>query len=180
MNRALVVLAVLFCSLAGFAQQPASNPDPATPEQVGRIFQLLNLDSQMKAISGPMRQQALAMSMQELKKQHPDAPPDMISEVQSAFDEMFTGTFNTISGKLITDTMGPVYQKYLTRAEADAVIAFYTSAEGQSFMKKAPVITVEAMQTIMPKMQEQMASLNQQFKVRMEAIMAKYKQVEAK
>jgi hypothetical protein len=175
MKRAVVVLAVLLCSIAGFAQQPSSNPDPATPEQVTRIFKLLDIDTQMKAMSGAMKQQTLAMAMKELKKQHPEAPPAMIAEVQAAYEEMFAGMFNTMSGSLLSEIIGPVYQKHLSRAEADAVINFYSSPEGQSFMKKGPVIMVEAMQTMMPKLQEQMAGLGDQFKVRMEAIMAKYK-----
>jgi hypothetical protein len=180
MKQVVSVLSLLLCSVAAFGQQSTASSDPATQEQVNRIFQLLNIDSQMAAMSGAMKQQSLAMVMLKLKKQRPDAPPAMVAEIGAAYDEMFTGLFKTISGSLISEVMAPVYEKHLTRAEADAVIAFYASPEGQSFIKKAPAITVEAMQSFMPRMQEQMGGLTDKFKVRMDAIMAKYKQGESK
>jgi hypothetical protein len=178
--KVVSVLALLLCSVAAFGQQSTANPDPATPEQVNRIFQLLNIDSQMADMSGAMKQQSLAMVMQELKEQRPDAPAAMIAEVGAAYDEMFTEFFKTVSGGLISSVMGPVYQKHLTRAEANAVIAFYSSPEGQSFTKKAPSMGVEAMQAFMPRLQDQMSGLTDKFKARMDVIAAKYKAGEAK
>lgn len=174
MKSVVSVLALLLCSVAAFGQQSSANPDPATPEQVSRIFQLLNIDSQMTAMSAAMKQQSLATVLEELKKHHPNAPPAMIDEVGAAYEEMFTEFFKTVSGGLITSVMGPVYRKHLTRAEADGVIAFYSSPEGQSFTKKAPAMGVEAMQAFMPRLQDQMSGLSDRFKARMDVIAAKY------
>jgi hypothetical protein len=61
MKQVVSVLSLLLCSVAAFGQQSTASSDPATQEQVNRIFQLLNIDSQMAAMSGAMKQQSLAM-----------------------------------------------------------------------------------------------------------------------
>lgn len=168
-----VALLILAVAVVSFAQQPVKS-DPATPEQITKMFQLLNIDAQMAATSAGMKQQMIAMTLEDVKKRKPDAPPAMLTEVSEAYGEMFTEMFKTFSGKMLMDVIGPVYQKHLTRAEADAVIAFYSSPEGKSFLEKMPAISIAAMQAMMPRMQEQLEPLGAKFKVRLDEIMAKY------
>ncbi len=158
----------------GFAQQTTDNHDPASKEQASRLVELMNLKGQMAGMSTGMKQAMLPNLIEEFKKQIPDAPPAAISELTAAYDEMFTEMFKSFSATEMESALVQIYQKHLTRAEADAAIAFYASPEGQSFLNKAPIMGTEAMQAIMPKLKAQTEQLGQKFQARMEEIKKKY------
>ena len=44
----------------------------------------------------------------------------------------------------VIDNLVPLYDKYFTQAELEAYIAFYSSAEGQKFLKAIPMITADS------------------------------------
>src|SRR5262249_46632152 len=54
--------------------------------------------------------------------------------------------------------MMPVYQKHLTKTDASAMVAFYSTPTGQKLIREQPAITQEAMQAAAPLIQKQMAS----------------------
>jgi len=175
MKRVLIAIGcVLFLAVTSFAQQTLTNSDPATAEQAARIIELINLKSQMEAMSNGMKRAMLPNLVQEFKKQLPNASPAAIEEVTAAYDSMFTEMYKSFSTDEMEGVMVQIYQKYLTRSEADAAIAFYSSPEGQSFLRKASVMGTEAMQAILPKLRAQTEQLGQKFAARMEEIKRKY------
>jgi hypothetical protein len=58
-------------------------------------------------------------------------------------------------------SMVPVYQKHFTKGDIDAIVAFYTAPTGQKLLKEMPEIMAESMQTMMPLLQKQMASMQE-------------------
>ena len=44
----------------------------------------------------------------------------------------------------VIDNLVPLYDKYFTQAELEAYIAFYSSAQGQKFLKNIPLIMAES------------------------------------
>ena len=64
--------------------------------------------------------------------------------------ESFDAAMDKFPVDEMLDLMIPVYQKYLTKVEADALVEFYSSAVGQSVLTKMPAISVEAMQRTQP------------------------------
>ena len=175
MKRALIIIGcIAFLTVASFAQQAVSNPDPATAEQASRLVELMNLKGQMAAMSTGMKQAMLPNMVDEFKKQLPNAPPAAINEVAAAFDNMFTEMFKSFSTTEMESIMVQIYQKHLSRGEADAAIAFYSSPEGKSFLEKAPAMGAETMQVIMPKLRVQTEQLGQKFQTQIEEIKKKY------
>lgn len=175
MKRVLVLVACLISfALLTVGQQTAPNPDPATAEQAAKLVELMNLKAQMAAMSTGIKQAMLPTMVEEFKKQLPNAPPAAIAEVSTAFDSMYTEMFRTFSATEMESIMVQIYQKHLTRSEADAVIAFYSSPEGKSFLNKAPVMGTETMQALMPKFKAQTEQLGQKFQAQMEEIKKKY------
>jgi hypothetical protein len=72
------------------------------------------------------------------------------------------------------DEMVPVYQKYLSRSEADAITAFYLTPEGQSFLHKMPVIMGDAMPQMIKSMTTKMQPITEKMERRMQEIIKKY------
>lgn len=168
---------VLLSASTGLTQEPAdatNNPDPATREQVLKIFQLMDVPKQMSTVAAGMKQQLLPSMMQDLKKRVPDAPPEMLQEISGVFTDNMTDMFNTVGGETATQAMIPIYEKHLSKKEADALIAFYSSPEGQSFMKKSPVMGLEAMQSMFSSLKAKIESMSQQSEGRIEEICKKY------
>jgi hypothetical protein len=49
--------------------------------------------------------------------------------------------------------MIPIYQRHFTKAEIDALIAFYSSPPGQKFLHEMPAVTSETMRAVYPRIQ---------------------------
>jgi hypothetical protein len=168
---AVILCCSLFAVIGAFAQQP-SNPDPASKEQIAKILEITKAKTQAEAIMNGVRQQTTGMMTEEFKKRAPNAPPEMIAEMAAAMSEMTDSIGSNVSE--LIDDMVPVYEKYISRQEADAMIAFYSSPEGQSVMQKMPAMATEAMQVSMNKMKTKMDPIMERMNKRMEEIVKKY------
>ena len=73
-----------------------------------------------------------------MKQQKPEVPKEfwdtMAEEMQKS------------SVTDLTDMLTPIYQKHLTLADVQQLIAFYESPVGKKFAEKTPLITQESMQ----------------------------------
>jgi uncharacterized protein len=171
---ALIACCAILLATSALSQTPVANPDPATREQATRIIQLMDVENQMRAVSAGMKQQMQPMILEDIKKKMPNAPPEAIKEVAAAFDEMFDGMYKNFSEHEMQTALVDIYQRHVTRAEADAVIAFYSSPEGQSFLKKAPLMGTDTIRVILPNLRAQGEQLGKKLEVRLEEIKKKY------
>ncbi len=55
----------------------------------------------------------------------------------------------------------PVYQKHWTKADVDAMVAFYSTPTGQKMLKELPATMAEAMQAITPIMRKRMDAMTE-------------------
>jgi hypothetical protein len=146
---------MLACTVTLAQQSPKDAP--ASKEDVQRYLEAMHsreLMSQMiDAMMKPMHQMLHEQYLKDKNKLPADFEPRMnklVDDYMKSFpwDEML-------------QSMVPVYQKHFTKGDIDAIVAFYTAPTGQKLLKEMPEIMAESMQTMMPLLQKQMASMQE-------------------
>jgi uncharacterized protein len=153
MKHMIVLAFALAMSLSAFAQQAVSADQPAAREDVLRLMEATGIHQQYERMQTAM--------LQQMKGLLPTIEDEHLTATQRA-------KINDLTGRLIAETMNaypvsdaindivPIYQKYFTRTDVDAITAFYLSPVGQKFIGKMPEITSEYMGIVVPKMQERL------------------------
>lgn len=166
---ALAALPVLGQSTLGPAppmQQTAPAAVPAIPadqqatkEQIQKIFEVLRLRRQMDTMM-KMMPQLVAQSFQaQMKSINAKLPPGKRITPQDQAE--FTRVMNKYMQQALTvypleeiiADATPIYQRHISRSDADAVIAFYSSPAGQHMLDELPAIQREFMPVVMARMQ---------------------------
>jgi len=148
----LSILLFLFCLPAAAQVAPAATNDtPATKEQIEKLFEVMHIREQSHLMMDSMQKQMLAMSTQSIKVRYPQITAAELARANRISEE----TFKDLPLDAMLDDMIPIYQKHLTPADVDAMIAFYSSPTGQKLMQQMPQITQEAMQVSYKRMQKQ-------------------------
>jgi uncharacterized protein len=156
-NACLLVAMVCFVAGAVVAQQtPAAAP--ATREEVLKLFDVMQIRQQMHLAMQQVMQQTRTMSHEALKTRHPDISAEELARVDAMSEQSVKDV--PIDGML--DDMIPVYQKHLSKADVDAMIAFYSTPTGQKLLREMPAMTAEGMQAVYPRIQKQMDKTMQQ------------------
>jgi len=115
----VLVAAFLFSSVA-------ANAEPASPESIKALMQSTG--------SGEMGMQMMNQMLPALKQMIPSAPESFWTDVMSEVD-----------ANDIEDMVIPVYQKYLTEEDIQAVNSFYQTEAGQKLIRVQPTIMQESM-----------------------------------
>ena len=160
MRRIGLSLALLFAFSPGLAQSPATaTPAPveaANPAEVDRLLAVMDMQAML---SGMMQQVNAAQEKMVL-----DAFDEAMTESERKEMQEVMASASAIVRKhmgwtALEPVVRKVYLQLFTRQEVQAMIAFYTSAEGASILKKSPQAMALAMQEMQPLMQEMMADL---------------------
>ena len=157
MKRLLPILILgLFCSAATWAQQNPADA-PATKEDIQRYFDLIHshetLAQMVDAMAKPMHQ----MIHEDFMKDKDKLPADFEAHMDKMMDDMM----KSFPWDEMLQAMVPVYQKYLTKGDIDALVVFYSSPTGQKLMRELPAIPAEGMQVMMPLIQKQIDGMNE-------------------
>ena len=104
--------------------------DPAYVKALKKMFELNGSEETYKA--------AITQSLNMFKDQFPEDESNFIKEFEG---ELLNTTFNDLF-----EMLTPVYAKYLTLEDIEAVIQFYETPVGKKFAKNTPAITQESMQ----------------------------------
>jgi uncharacterized protein len=169
MNRICSVALAASLALAAYparAQAPSAQPAPAsqstaaavvppdqqaTPDQIRKFFEVARLHQQMQMMMGMMPQmitQAYRVEMKNIEKSLP--PGRQLTPQESAalgriMQEYMQKAMTLYSvDDMIADAI-PIYQRHISRTDADALIAFYSSPAGQHILDAQPVIMREYM-----------------------------------
>jgi len=145
------------CLILGLAVSSASAQQPAaTKEDIERVFQAMHLRDTMKGMMDAIVKQQRQLMHDQFAKTAATAklPPDFESKMNKLLDD----TMKNFPYEEMIQVMTPVYQKHLTKDDADAMVAFYSTPTGQKLIRELPAITQEAMQAASPIMQRQMAA----------------------
>ncbi|MGH9590764.1 MAG: DUF2059 domain-containing protein [Terracidiphilus sp.] len=145
---------------AADAAQAVVPPDQqATREQLAKLFEVMRLrqqfDSMTKMMPAIVEQQVHAQ-MAEMTAEMPGGK-QLSPQQQAALDKLTAKYLQKASGlypaeEMIEDAM-TVYQRHMSRSDADAYIAFYSSPAGQHLLDAQPVIMKEYMPVVTGKVQ---------------------------
>lgn len=149
-----VSLCLVFC-LTGFAQQ--NDDAPATKEDIQRYLDVMHSHEMMRQIADSMATQTRQMLHQQFLKDKDKLPPDFEDRMNKLMDDMFR---DMPWDEMMQATI-PAYQKHLTRNDVNHLVAFYSSPTGQKLLREMPAMMADAMQSMMPILQNYMEKVQQ-------------------
>lgn len=153
MKRCLAVLLCLaFLPLAAaFAQQPG---DPATKEDVQKLFEIQNSRKMFDSIMTAMKQQIPALTQSAVGKQLPNATAEQTAQLNAFVSDSMEKMFQNMPFDELMAAMLPAYQHHFTHGEIQELIRFYSSPVGKKLLTEMPAIMTEYMQAAMPVIQK--------------------------
>jgi len=153
-----VVLLFLTAS-ALLAQVPVSaNENPATREQIQKLFEVMQIRQQSHLMMDSIQRQMQAMTTQTIKARYPQINGAELARATKISEE----SLKAVPVDELLDDMIPIYQRHLSQTDVDAMIVFYSSPTGKKLMQEMPEITQEAMQVSYNRMQKQIDEVMQQ------------------
>jgi uncharacterized protein len=183
MGRSMAIMfgaVLLLLPMASFAQaaHEASSPstsaqtaqtippeDQATKEQLDKLFEAMRIRDQMQSIRRiiPTTVEAqLKEQMQAIVAQNPSGTKPT-TEQQEQLDRLMHKYMEKAVNlypidEMLADMTG-LYQRYLTREDVDAMLAFYSSTAGRHLLDAQPKIAREYMPLVMSRMTERSKAL---------------------
>jgi uncharacterized protein len=154
-KRFVLATIVLLCtSSIGFAQQDPAD-SPATKEDVQKYLDIMHSREMMTQVIDAMAKPMHQMVHQQYEKDKDKLPADFEARMNKVMDD----TMKNFPWDEILDSMVPVYQKHFTKGDIDHLVAFYSTPTGQKVLRELPAITAEAMQTMLPLIQQRMQTM---------------------
>ena len=167
MRRAL--LAGMLCALLApvcIAQQTDADK-PATKEDVERYLEVMHsremMTKMIDAMAAPMHQMLHGQYLKDKEK----LPPDFEARMNKLIDDYA----KDLPFDEMLHAMIPAYQKHLTKGDIDALVTFYSSPTGQKLIREMPAMTSEAMQAVMPLLQQRVAALTERMQHEVQQMM---------
>jgi len=144
MRKAIVSCLLLIASCSfGFAQ---TQIDAVTKQDVEDLMQLTGARDRLPLVYSVMASQFAANFADGYRQQHPNANPAEVQKATADATEVIQTIFKAIPTDELLDAMVPIYQKYLTHSDIQAINEFYGSPTGRKLLKDSTAMTVEAMQ----------------------------------
>lgn len=191
MNRLRSTALVAGLALAAFSafaqapQIPAAQPaaataippdQQATPEQIQKFFEVAHLHKQMEMMMGMMPRLIVQSFQAQMKNINEKLPlgKKLMPQDQAALEKvMYKYSQQAMNIYSIDDMIAdavPVYQRHISRTDADALIAFYGSPVGQHILDAQPIIMQEYMGVIMGNIQDRSKRLTDEMTAEMQKI----------
>jgi hypothetical protein len=145
-------LAVAMLLLAAFSPLLAQSDTPATREDVLQLFNVMKIHEQMSSVMTTIAAQQRSMMHEGMRKHFPQVTDEELARL----DKFTADTMKEMPIDGMLDDMIPVYQKHLSKADVDAMGAFYSSPTGQKLLREMPAMTAESMQAAGPRIQAMM------------------------
>jgi hypothetical protein len=156
--RRILLTATLCAFLAAVGAARQTDGDkPATKEDVERYLEITHSRDMMKQIMDLMTKQMRQMVHEQVSKNAANLPPDSEARINKMTQDMLK---DFPVEEMLQATI-PVYQKHWTKADVDAMVAFYSTPTGQKMLKELPATMAEAMQAITPIMRKRMDAMTE-------------------
>jgi len=146
--------------------QPSSADTVATKEEVLKFLELTQARSRVVQMLDGMAKQARIGAEQGFRMKVPDATPEQIKRI----DEVSDNIFAEFSPDELIDAVVPIYQKHLSKADLEAILAFYSSPAGQKVMKEMPAIMSESIEAGGEIGRKKMESVNRKIEEQIDAM----------
>ena len=157
-NRLLAIFLGM-CMPAAVAQVTVSvaNDNPASREQIEKLFAVMEVRQQTHRMMDSMVGQMQAMTAATIRARYPQISPAESAKLNQISEEVL----RDMPLDAMLDDMIPVYQKYLSQSDVDAMIVFYQSPTGKKLISQMPQITQEAMKVSYRHMEKQVDEVMQ-------------------
>jgi len=133
------LILVLLIALAVVRPAAAQNIDPALEADITRLMDLLNVTQNAEQMSAVVAQQMVA----GIRSTHPDVSPRVLEILSGMVKTKFAAALGDRDGLL--SRVVPIYAKYYTREDIQALIAFYQSDVGRKAIAIMPAVFQESM-----------------------------------
>src|SRR5580765_5802541 len=183
MLRAASLLFVVMIVSSAFAQQTVAEAAaqsraaaearkaaaaPPTREEVLKLFDLLQITKTMDAVVNATKQQSMEIAEQMIQEKMPEASPEQKKKFREMMDEVMRESLGPAAINEMLEATVPVYQRHLTKADMDAMVAFYSSPVGQKILHEQPTMIQESMEASAGIQQRIARSMFQKIDERME------------
>jgi hypothetical protein len=169
--RRLALVLLLLCLSCAAQQTPAAPPPQAAAaeerpsrEDILRLFKAVRLEANLEQV-----QTAVMTSFEEVMRETVEEhAPSMTAEMRTRADAYYARNRER-SKKLypipeMMEDFVPLYQKHFSKADVEAVIAFYGSPVGQRLLDGQPELMREGMALVMPKLQQRLKQAEEEIK----------------
>jgi uncharacterized protein len=161
MLRVGVVLCLVLAVSPAFAQQSVAEAAaqsraaaeakraaaaPPSREDVLKLFDLLQITKTMDAVIKAAKQQSMEIAEQMIREKMPDATAAQKKQFEEMMDDVMQQALGPVAIKEMLEATIPVYQRHLTKADLDAMVAFYSSPAGQKILHEQPAMVQESME----------------------------------
>ena len=119
---------------------------PPTREDILKLFDLLQITKTMDAVINATKQQSMEIAEQMIREKMPDATAEEKKQFREMMDEVMRQALGPAAINEMLEATIPVYQRHLTKADLDAMIAFYGSPVGQKILHEQPAMVQESME----------------------------------
>ncbi|MCX5469515.1 DUF2059 domain-containing protein [Acinetobacter nematophilus] len=138
----------------------------ASDQQVQQLLKVMNIDQllqeTMQQIRPQLDQQAYQIIQMTVKKEQL-SPQEQIVANELA-DKMYAQSQKTVSWEQIKPLYLKIYKDVFNADEVQAQIDFYSSAIGQSILKKSPQVAQETMKIMNAQLSKTLQNTEQDFK----------------
>lgn len=147
MKRLLIALACLaFCLSGSISVLAQAADEPASKDDIILYLHTMRSHDMFQRIMEVQFQNMRQLLRDQIKQDRGSVPPDFDARFKKAMDDMIKG----MPIDEITQAMIPAYQKHFTKADIEAMNAFYSSPVGQKVLQELPVVVQEGSQAAMP------------------------------
>ncbi len=139
---------------------------PASDQQVQQLLKVMNIDELLQETIQQIRpqldQQAYQIIQMTVKKDQLN-PQEQIVANELA-DKMYEQSKNTVAWNQIKPVYLKIYKDIYSAEEVQAQIDFYSSAIGQSILKKTPQVAQETMKVMNSQLIKSVQNASEDFK----------------
>jgi hypothetical protein len=147
MKRLLIALACLaFCFPASVSVLAQAADEPASRDDIILYLRTMRSHDMFQRIMEVQSQNMQQLFRDQILKERGSVPPEFDAHFKKAMDDMIKG----MPIDDITQAMIPAYQKHFSKADIEAMNAFYSSPVGQKVLQELPVVVQEGSQAAMP------------------------------
>ena len=137
--RNVIALVLLLAILSAHAQDPGQ-VSPETRQRIERLIEVTGALNVAKIMSAAVTQEMT----NAVKRVRPDIPPGALDIVAEEVTSVISEEMVAKDGFI--DRIVPVYAKYFTNDDLDAMIEFYETPVGRKTISVMPQVTKEAIQ----------------------------------
>lgn len=172
MKKIKLIAVALLCAaglcVLGMAQSPVlMKPLPkeqqATDEQIVKLLDSMRIEDQMASIMDmlpmvvkqQMQSQREALSSRQLT-------PEQEEQVEKFLQRRLEKTLNLYPIEEIIADIVPVYQKFISREDADVIIEFYRTPAAQRLIDSQPAMAQEYLPLLMARMETRVKAFTEE------------------